>query len=154
MSTTSTSIEFFWNGETTQFKFGSGDADELMDFSVAWFQDDRPNEIKTLTVEITLDEAEYLAKRLTEAIAFQRKQNKQRQQEEQSVSYQLAPQEAVDLLNTFPNKKEIAERDEIKSALLRFAGDKKKAADWLGISPRTMYRRVKQYDLEHYIIDK
>ena len=35
----------------------------------------------------------------------------------------------------------------IKKALIRSKGKRKKAAEELGISERTLYRKIKQYDL-------
>ena len=39
------------------------------------------------------------------------------------------------------------EKDMIKKALKKFAGKRKDAADELGISERTLYRKIKQYDI-------
>lgn len=36
----------------------------------------------------------------------------------------------------------------IQKALKKFNGKRKDAADELGISERTLYRKIKQYDLE------
>ncbi|HMP31905.1 MAG TPA: sigma 54-interacting transcriptional regulator, partial [Saprospiraceae bacterium] len=43
---------------------------------------------------------------------------------------------------------EIMEKNMIKKALKKFSGKRKEAADTLGISERTLYRKIKQYDLE------
>lgn len=40
------------------------------------------------------------------------------------------------------------ERDRLKQALIDTGGDKKKAADLLGMSYRTLQRKVKEHDLE------
>ncbi len=40
------------------------------------------------------------------------------------------------------------EKDLIKKALVKYNGKRKKAANELGISERTLYRKIKQYDLE------
>jgi transcriptional regulator with PAS, ATPase and Fis domain len=39
------------------------------------------------------------------------------------------------------------EKDMIRKALQRYRGKRKEAADELGISERTLYRKIKQYDL-------
>jgi DNA-binding NtrC family response regulator len=43
---------------------------------------------------------------------------------------------------------EVMEKNMIKKALKKFSGKRKEAADTLGISERTLYRKIKQYDLE------
>jgi DNA-binding NtrC family response regulator len=40
------------------------------------------------------------------------------------------------------------ERDRVRQALIDTGGDKKKAADLLGMSYRTLQRKVKEHDLE------
>jgi len=45
---------------------------------------------------------------------------------------------------------EQGERNEVEAALERAQGDKKKAAALLGVSYRTLQRKVRQYDLEGY----
>ena len=45
---------------------------------------------------------------------------------------------------------DVEERKEIEEALAATEGDKKKAAELLGVSYRTLQRRVKEYDLEGY----
>ncbi|RKZ34283.1 hypothetical protein DRQ19_01355, partial [bacterium] len=39
------------------------------------------------------------------------------------------------------------ERQTIKKALIRFKGDKKKVAEALGISLRTLYRKIEEYKI-------
>ena len=43
-----------------------------------------------------------------------------------------------------------SERDELRAALDRTGGDRKKAAELLGVSLRTLQRRIKQHELEGY----
>lgn len=43
---------------------------------------------------------------------------------------------------------EVMEKDFIKRALKKYRGRRKEAADELGISERTLYRKIKQYELE------
>jgi DNA-binding NtrC family response regulator len=45
---------------------------------------------------------------------------------------------------------EQGERGEVEAALERAGGDKRKAAEMLGVSYRTLLRKVRQYDLEGY----
>lgn len=59
------------------------------------------------------------------------------------VQYVDAP-EAVDV----PRSLEAVERDMIASALARYGGKRKQAAQDLGISERTLYRKIKEYGLE------
>ncbi len=40
------------------------------------------------------------------------------------------------------------EKEAIEKALNRVSGNRRKAADILGISARTLYRKLKEYDLE------
>jgi transcriptional regulator with PAS, ATPase and Fis domain len=40
------------------------------------------------------------------------------------------------------------EKDLIQKALLKYRNNRKKAAQELGISERTLYRKIKGYDLE------
>ncbi|MEX0967512.1 MAG: sigma-54 dependent transcriptional regulator [Bacteroidia bacterium] len=43
---------------------------------------------------------------------------------------------------------QVVEKDMIRKALQKFKGKRKPAADELGISERTLYRKIKEYDLE------
>lgn len=56
-----------------------------------------------------------------------------------------APNEQVSKENLF--SLDIIERDTIKAALDKTRGNKRKAAKLLNISERTLYRKIKQYDL-------
>jgi len=55
-----------------------------------------------------------------------------------------------DLSSLLTVSPEVEDRREIEEALAATEGDKKKAAELLGLSYRTLQRRVKQYDLEGY----
>jgi DNA-binding protein Fis len=60
-----------------------------------------------------------------------------------------------DILNDINSSKISIEHKEIeliKKALDKYRGRRKKAANELGISERTLYRKIKQYDLEEMII--
>ena len=56
-----------------------------------------------------------------------------------------APREEESKENLF--SLDIIERDTIKAALDKTRGNKRKAAKLLNISERTLYRKIKQYDL-------
>lgn len=57
--------------------------------------------------------------------------------------HDTAPEEGEEL-----RTKDDVERDLIKKALLRFNGKRKQAAEQIGISERTLYRKIKEYGLE------
>ena len=44
--------------------------------------------------------------------------------------------------------KDDLERELIRKALIRFNGHRKQAADQIGISERTLYRKIKEYGLD------
>ena len=47
-----------------------------------------------------------------------------------------------------PTKDDL-ERELIRKALIRFNGHRKQAADQIGISERTLYRKIKEYGLDN-----
>lgn len=58
------------------FCFGEGDAEDIMDFSMNCKDDDFPDEEpQRAAAELSLDDVEYLAHRILDAVAFQRKMN-------------------------------------------------------------------------------
>ena len=80
---------------------------------------------------LTTEEAEYLANRILDAVEYQRKRRALPPEETETAEY-----------NT--------EAAEIVNALQRNGGDRKKAAEFLGISERTIYRKMKEYNIEQY----
>ena len=57
---------------------------------------------------------------------------------------------AADLKGLLTISPEAEEREQLRQALRESDGDKKRAAEQLGISYRTLQRRIKQHDLEGY----
>ena len=55
--------------------------------------------------------------------------------------------QAVEVLHDEPTNLEEIERDSIRRALERSNGNRKAAAEALGFSERTLYRKIKEYDL-------
>ena len=75
------------------------------------------------------EELEYLAHRILDAVEYFRKT-----EQPQEVAQEVAI--------------EAVESREIANALLMHKGDRKKAAEALRMSERTLYRKIKQYDLD------
>lgn len=88
---------------------------------------------------LTLDEWEYLAKRILEAVALGRKQIA-------SKDYD-APIPADMPIEPAPYENKDYGYLRLLDAMLRFNNDRKKAAEFLGISERTLYRKLAEYDL-------
>jgi len=66
--------------------------------------------------------------------------------EEEEHMYVIEPQDSVNLEENLSLEKK--EEELIRKALLKNNGKRKKAARDLGISERTLYRKIKQYELE------
>ncbi|MBI1306226.1 MAG: AAA domain-containing protein [Bacteroidetes bacterium] len=67
-------------------------------------------------------------------------------EDEEEHTYVIEPQDSVNIEENLSLEKK--EEELIKKALLRNNGKRKKAARDLGISERTLYRKIKQYELE------
>lgn len=109
---------------------------------------------------LELDELEYLAHRILDAIAYQRKQNSKNDSNTWDTIRELSriqkckergdltENEAfyLSLHSMYRNTPELAaeepENIRISAALARHKGDRKKAAEELGISERTLYRKM------------
>ncbi len=81
--------------------------------------------------------------RLQKLIAQHEDQEEFEEDEEDNINYLMA--ETIDEVEIL--KLEQKEIELIKKSLLRHKGKRKAAADELGISERTLYRKIKQYDL-------
>lgn len=95
-------------------------------------------EIEYVLATFTLDEAEYIARRMLDAVALQRKQEAQEE-------IPALPKEAP--LEEYIPTPEEKERLELLSALEKFNWNREKAAQELGITLRTLYRKMKQHGL-------
>ena len=67
-------------------------------------------------------------------------------QSQDSYEHVLAPEEYVEEVMSLEN----AEKELIRKALIRSRGRRKVAAQELKISERTLYRKIKEYNLEEY----
>ena len=81
--------------------------------------------------------------RLQKLIAQHEDQEEFEEDEEDNINYLMA--ETIDEVEIL--KLEQKEIELIKKSLVRHKGKRKAAADELGISERTLYRKIKQYDL-------
>ena len=81
--------------------------------------------------------------RLQKLIAQHEDQEEFEEDEEDNINYLMA--ETIDEVEIL--KLEHKEIELIKKSLVRHKGKRKAAADELGISERTLYRKIKQYDL-------
>ncbi len=81
--------------------------------------------------------------RLQKLIAQHEDQEEFEEDEEDNINYLMA--ETIDEVEIL--KLEQKEIELLKKSLLRHKGKRKAAADELGISERTLYRKIKQYDL-------
>jgi hypothetical protein len=127
-----------WFGEYIKFNFGACEEEGLMDFSVCDESEPEDYEGRSWSTILSPDEMEYLAHRMLDAVAIYRKSNLCEPQEtypygEPVPDYMLSPEEN--------------QRQAIISALSRNHGDRKKAAEYLKISTRTLYRMLKQYKI-------
>jgi transcriptional regulator with PAS, ATPase and Fis domain len=77
---------------------------------------------------------------LSTPVSKNNQNNNEEIQEVESETYQIISDDNLSL--------EAKEIELIKRALNRNLGKRKKAADDLGISERTLYRKIKQYELE------
>ena len=116
----------------TVFSFGADEEEGLMDFTVTHEDEPEDYEGRYWYTTLSPDEMEYLAERMLDAVDYYRKHNS----EPEAIGLEPAPTpyagESLTIANT----------------LAHCNGDRKKAAEQLGISKRTLHRKMKQYGLE------
>lgn len=104
----------------------SADEKGLIEFNVEEMDIDRNNEeyvCNSFYGTFSPDEIEYLANRMLDSVAYFKQ------------TYD-------------PNGFEMCESAKIAGALVHNRGDRKKTAEELKMSERTLYRKIKQYDLD------
>lgn len=89
--------------------------------------------LDSFVTSLSLDEMEYLAKRILDAVDFERKN--------------ISPCECECYGEEVPTTRTKKEYLEIRDALIRCNSDRKRAAEMLHISERTLYRKAKIYGL-------
>ena len=123
----------------TKFIFGADDEEGLMDFTAVHEDEPTDYEGRHWSAALTPDEMEYLAHRMLDAVAYQRRQY--------GLDLEHLPQNC-EPCGQYEPVKEVLGRRAIINALERNGNDRKKAAAYLGISARTLYRRMKQYGID------
>lgn len=137
-----TSITFAAHGTKIRFSFEPEEEDGKMEFFVERRDkngDNGEEEINYVLATFTLDEAEYIARRMLDAVAFQRKL-------ECPAGIPAGP-EVVPFEEYIPSPEE-KERLTLLNVLEKHNWDRDKAAHELGISARTLYRKIAQYGLK------
>lgn len=130
------SVTFNRGDSYSDFVMEYGDDPGFMYFSV---KDGDSDEATYVQCYRTLDEMEYLAHRILDAVAYQRKQYTPEPVREWEPPYDEPVPESEP---TF------GEAGRIANVLMLCRGDRKKAAEHLGISERTLYRKIKEYMIE------
>lgn len=137
-----TSVSFAAHGTKIRFSFEPEEEDGKMEFFVERRDrngDNEEEEINYVLATFSLDEAEYIARRMLDAVAFQRKQER--------PAGIPAGSEGVPFEEYIPSPEE-KERLTLLDALEKHNWDRNKAAQELGISPRTLYRKMAQHGLK------
>ena len=136
-----TSVTFKYPGTQIRFSFQPEEEEGEMEFFVERrdrYEGNEEDEINYVLATFSLDEAEYIARRMLDAVVLQRKQEAQEEIPD-------LPKEAP-LEECIPTPEE-KERLELLSALEKFNWNREKAAQELGITLRTLYRKMKQHGL-------
>ena len=136
-----TTVTFQYPGTQIRFSFQPEEEEGKMEFFVERrdrYEGKDEEEIEYVLATFTLDEAEYIARRMLDAVALQRKQEAQEE-------IPALPKEAP--LEEYIPTPEEKERLELLSALEKFNWNREKAAQELGITLRTLYRKMKQHGL-------
>ena len=138
-----TSISFSRHGSRIHFSFEPEEQKGMMEFFVerrdSRIGENEEEEINYVVASFTLDEIEYIARRMLDAVAFQRKQ-------ERPAGIPAGP-EGVPFEECILSPEE-KERLTLLNALEKHNWDRDKAAQELGISARTLYRKIAQYGLK------
>ena len=113
------------------------------------------NDLKKLTLDLlnseNIEEVQQENHQLIEKI-YGNKETKSSNIEVLNIPQKVVGEKNYDFIETIEEDESLSLQDKeiemIKRALVKNHGKRKKAADELGISERTLYRKIKQYELE------